>query len=38
VVLGGTWLGLRLFDCVDDAMFRRLVLTFLLASGVVLVV
>ena len=37
-VLGGTWLGLRLFDCIDDAMFRRLVLTFLLVSGVVLVV
>jgi uncharacterized protein len=37
-VLGGTWLGLRLFDHIDDAMFRRLVLTFLLVSGVVLVV
>jgi uncharacterized protein len=36
-VLGGTWLGLRLFDCVDDVMFRRLVLTFLLISGATLV-
>jgi uncharacterized membrane protein YfcA len=37
-VLGGTWLGLRLFDHIDDAMFRRLVLAFLLVSGLVLVV
>jgi len=35
-VLGGTWLGLRLFDRIDDAMFRRLVLTFLLVSGATL--
>jgi uncharacterized protein len=36
-MLGGTWLGLRLFDCVDDVMFRRLVLTFLLTSGTILI-
>jgi uncharacterized protein len=36
-VLGGTWLGLRLFDRIDDAMFRKLVLTFLLISGAILI-
>ena len=36
-VLGGTWLGLCLFDRVDDVMFRRLVLIFLVISGVFLV-
>jgi uncharacterized membrane protein YfcA len=35
-LLGGTWLGLHLFDRVDDAMFRRLVLGFLLLSGATL--
>ena len=34
----GTWLGLRLFDRVDDAKFRRLVLIFLLGSGALLVI
>jgi uncharacterized membrane protein YfcA len=37
VVLGGTWLGLHLFDNIDDAMFRRLVLIFLVISGIFLV-
>ncbi len=35
-VLAGTWLGLKIFDRVDDAKFRRLVLVFLLVSGVTL--
>jgi uncharacterized membrane protein YfcA len=32
-VLLGTWLGLRLFDRIDDAAFRRVVLVFLIVSG-----
>jgi uncharacterized membrane protein YfcA len=36
-VLGGTWLGLRLFNRVDDALFRKLVLVFLLVSGATMV-
>jgi uncharacterized membrane protein YfcA len=32
-VLFGTWLGLSLFDRIDDAAFRRVVLIFLIASG-----
>jgi uncharacterized protein len=32
-VLFGTWLGLRLFDRIDDAAFRRVVLVFLIVSG-----
>ena len=35
-VIAGTWLGLKLFDRIDDAKFRRLVLLFLLVSGVTL--
>ena len=35
-VLIGTWLGLQLFDRIDDARFRQLVLLFLLLSGTVL--
>lgn len=37
-VLGGTWLGLHLFKNIGDAMFRHLVLTFLVVSGVFLIV
>ncbi len=37
-VAAGVWLGLRLYARVDDAQFRRIVLSLLLASGVVLVV
>ncbi|HEX5211508.1 MAG TPA: sulfite exporter TauE/SafE family protein [Pseudolabrys sp.] len=37
-VIAGTWLGLQLFDRVDDKKFRRLVLFFLLVSGTTLVV
>ncbi len=36
-VLFGTWLGLRLFNHIDDAAFRRVVLIFLIVSGVSLV-
>ena len=36
-VVAGTWLGLRLFDRIDDTKFRRVVLIFLLISGVALV-
>jgi uncharacterized membrane protein YfcA len=32
-VLFGTWAGLRLFDRIDDAAFRRVVLVFLIVSG-----
>lgn len=35
-VLIGTWLGLQLFDRIDDARFRQVVLLFLLLSGTVL--
>jgi uncharacterized protein len=35
-VIGGTWLGLKLFNRVDDVRFRRLILLFLLVSGATL--
>jgi uncharacterized membrane protein YfcA len=35
-VIGGTWLGLQLFNRIDDAKFRRLILIFLLVSGATL--
>jgi uncharacterized membrane protein YfcA len=31
--MAGTWIGLRLFDRIDDALFRRIVLVFLIVSG-----
>ncbi|MGY3611208.1 MULTISPECIES: sulfite exporter TauE/SafE family protein [unclassified Bradyrhizobium] len=37
-LLIGTWLGLRLFDSIDEAMFRKIVLALLLISGVLLVI
>ena len=37
-LLAGTWLGFRLFGRLDEAMFRRVVLVLLLASGIVLIV
>ncbi len=37
-VLFGTWLGLGLFDRIDDAAFRRVVLIFLIVSGASLLV
>lgn len=36
-VLGGTWIGIRLFHRIDDAMFRRVLLAFLLVSGAALI-
>ena len=37
-VIVGTWLGLKLFGRVDEAMFRKIVLALLLISGVTLVI
>ena len=36
-VLGGTWIGIRLFRRIDDAMFRRILLLLLLLSGAALI-
>jgi uncharacterized membrane protein YfcA len=36
VLLVGTWLGMKLYGRLDEAMFRKVVLFLLLASGVVL--
>jgi uncharacterized membrane protein YfcA len=35
-VIIGTWLGLHLFDRIDDNRFRQVILTFLLVSGATL--
>jgi hypothetical protein len=35
-VIAGTWLGLKLFGRIDEAMFRKIVLGLLLASGALL--
>jgi uncharacterized protein len=37
-VIAGTWLGLHLFNRVDDARFKQLVLLFLLVSGATLMI
>jgi len=37
-LFAGTWLGLKLYGRLDEAAFRKIVLTMLLASGVVLIV
>jgi uncharacterized membrane protein YfcA len=37
-LLAGTWLGLKLFGRLDEAMFRQVVLVLLLASGIVLTI
>ena len=37
VLFAGNWVGLKLFGRLDEAMFRKVVLVLLLASGVVLV-
>jgi uncharacterized membrane protein YfcA len=37
-LLAGTWLGLKLFGRLDEAMFRKVVLVLLLASGIVLTI
>jgi len=36
ILLAGTWLGLKLYGRVDDAGFRKIVLTLLLVSGIAL--
>jgi uncharacterized membrane protein YfcA len=38
LVLVGTWTGLKLYGRIDDAVFRRIVLLLLLASGISLIV
>ncbi len=35
-VTAGTWLGLHLFDRIDDSRFRQVILSFLLLSGATL--
>ena len=35
-LLAGTWLGLKLFGRIDEAMFRKIVLALLVVSGVAL--
>jgi uncharacterized membrane protein YfcA len=37
-LLAGTWLGLKLFGRLDEAMFRKVVLVLLLVSGIVLII
>ena len=37
-VLGGTWIGIQLYRRIDDAMYRRVVLGFMLVSGATLIV
>jgi uncharacterized protein len=36
-VFAGTWLGLKLFGRIDEAMFRKIVLALLCISGGVLI-
>jgi uncharacterized protein len=38
VLLAGTWLGIRLYGRIDEAMFRKVVLALLLVSGAALMV
>jgi uncharacterized membrane protein YfcA len=37
-VVLGTWLGLQLFNRIDDKRFRQVVLLFLLVSGATLLI
>ncbi len=37
ILLIGTWVGLRLYGHLDDAMFRKVILVLLLISGVALI-
>ena len=37
-MLAGTWVGLKLYGKLDDALFRKIILVLLLVSGVSLVV
>jgi uncharacterized membrane protein YfcA len=34
----GTWLGLKLFEYVDEAMFRKIIVALLLISGAMLII
>jgi uncharacterized protein len=34
----GTWLGLKLFEYVDEAMFRKIVVALLPISGAMLII
>ena len=36
-MLGGLWLGFRLYGRLDDAAFRRVILVLLLAAGLALI-
>jgi uncharacterized protein len=35
-MLGGLWVGFRLYGKLDDAAFRKVVLVWLLAAGIAL--
>ena len=35
-LLGGTWLGLKLFGRINEAIFRKIVLALLFVSGITL--
>jgi uncharacterized protein len=37
-VMLGTWLGLKLFETIDEALFRKIILALLLISGMTLVI
>jgi uncharacterized membrane protein YfcA len=37
-LFAGTWLGLKIYGCIDEASFRKIVLALLLVSGVLLIV
>jgi uncharacterized membrane protein YfcA len=37
-IITGTWLGLKLFEYVDEAMFRKIVVALLLISGAMLII
>jgi uncharacterized protein len=37
-MLGGTWVGLKLYGKLDDAKFRKIILLLLLVSGLGLIV
>jgi hypothetical protein len=37
-LLAGTWAGLKLYGCLNEATFRRVVLVLLLVSGGTLII
>jgi uncharacterized membrane protein YfcA len=37
-IMTGTWPGLKLFEYVDEALFRKIVLALLLISGAMLII